>query len=103
MILFDRLDLFKIVSFEFASNSFQLLLLVCFNVEKFIPKLFLLFLQPQDVVLSFRRESLQSIDSVIHFIVLLVQLVTQFTDLLLVNFMRSHILTLHCLKFNLIL
>jgi len=51
MIFLDGLNLFQIVCLKFGPDAVQLLLPVCFDIHQLISQLFLLFLQPDDIVL----------------------------------------------------
>lgn len=88
MVFLDGLNLFQIVCLKFGPDAVQLLLPVCFDIHQLISQLFLLFLQPDDIVLCLGAESFESVHGIAHLILFLVQLLSQLSDFLLVYIVR---------------
>ena len=103
MVFLHRLNFLQIVSLKLSSDGIKFLLLISLHVEQLISQFLLLLLQPQDVIFRLRRKPFQSVDRITQFIVLSVELLPQFSNLLLVDVLRRGVLAFECLKLQLVL
>jgi hypothetical protein len=87
VVLFDGLYLFEVVCLQFGPDDVEFLLLVVLDVEQFVAQFLFLFFEAEDVVLCLGGEAFEAVGGVAHFVVAFVQLFSEFSDFLFVDFL----------------